>query len=390
MHMDEALYYLIQRGGSDLHLKAGLPVMIRQMGEVIPADSTPLSEDDVKAMVTSILTDKQIQKLYEEWELDFSYNIEELSRFRGNIFFQKGKMGAVFRAIPEEIPSLDKLKMPAILKDLIMKEQGLLLVTGPTGSGKSTTIAAMLNEINLVRRKHIITIEDPIEFVHKDKYCLFNQREVGSDTKSFSEALRRALRQDPDVIVVGEMRDAETITIAMTAAETGHLVVSTLHTNDAKQSIDRIINSFPPEEQHQLRMKLSLCLIGVVSQRLVARADGRGRIAAQEILINSPTIAKLIEDGNIGKIDKTLEESGDYYNMQSLNQALFNLWEQKLINEKDALSISNNANDLNVRFKTAQYAAKGTAQPGSKVPGKPVQGMARPSIGGVLPPNARK
>jgi len=309
-------------------------------------------------MLFSIITDRQKKKLEEERELDFSYNIEGLARFRGNIFFQKGIIGGVFRVIPADIPTLASLSMPETLKKLVQNEQGLILVTGPAGSGKSTTLAAMIEEINLTKRKHIIIIEDPLEFVHKDKNCVVNQREVGSDTLSFSHALKRALRQDPDIILIGEMRDPETISIAMTAAETGHLVFSTLHTNDAKQSITRIINSFPPEEHHQVRIKVSLSLLAVISQRLVNRSDGKGRIAVQEIMINSPTIAKLIEEGNIGKIDKVIEDSVTYYNMQSLNQGLFNLWKEKIIQEKDALSISNNPNDLNLKFKTASFASQ--------------------------------
>jgi len=358
MTMDEALTILVQVGGSDLHIKAGLPLMIRRDGELLPADMPPLSFSKTGEMLLSIINDNQKEKLEREKELDFSYNIDGLARFRGNIFYQKGVMGGVFRVIPTEIPTLEKLGMPAILKELMQKEQGLILVTGPTGSGKSTTIAAMLDEVNSTRHKHILTIEDPIEFVHRDKKCVLNQREVGADTMSFTQALRRALRQDPDVIVVGEMRDAETISIAMTAAETGHLVVSTLHTNDAKQTVDRIINTFPPEEHHQVRMKLALSLVAVVSQRLLRKAEGEGRVAAQEIMLNSPTITKLIEEGSVGKIDRVIEESVEYYNMQSLNQSLYKLWKEKIISEKEALAISNNPNDLNVKIKTASFAGQ--------------------------------
>jgi len=357
MTMEDALRALVDVGGSDLLLKAGLPLMMKQKGELLPVDMPDLSVEKVREMICSILTDKQIVKLEEEKELDFSYDIPGLTRFRGNVFFQKGFIGCVFRVIPSDIPTLDSLHMPEILKKIINNEQGLILVTGPTGSGKSTTLAAMVQEINKTKRKHIITIEDPIEFVHKDKYSVINQREVGTDTLSFGEALRRSLRQAPDIILVGEMRDKETINIAMTAAETGHLVLSTLHTNDAKQSIERIINSFSPEEHHQIRIKLSLSLLAVVSQRLIKRTDGTGRIAAQEIMINSPTISKLIEEGNMSKIDKTIEESGTYYNMQTLNNSLFNLWKEKIINEKDALSVSTNQADLTLKIKTASYGA---------------------------------
>ncbi|MHC9541698.1 MAG: type IV pilus twitching motility protein PilT [Vulcanimicrobiota bacterium] len=356
MTLNEALKSMVQIEGSDLHIKVGAPLMVRHKGELLPSELPPLSKEEVKEMLYSVLTDNQHKKLETERELDFSHQIENVARFRGNIFFQRGVLGAVFRAIPADIPTLDSLSMPPILKEFANKEQGLVLVTGPTGSGKSTTLAAIINEINENHYKHILTIEDPIEFVHTDKNCLINQREVGYDTLSFSEALRRGLRQDPDVILVGEMRDPETISIAITAAETGHLVFSTLHTNDAKQSIDRIINSFPPEEHYQIRMKLSLSLLGVVSQRLLLKKDGSGRVVAQEIMINSPTIAKLIESGKIGAMNKAIEDSSTYYKMQSMNQCLFNLWKQKIIEENEALAISNNPNDLRLKFKTASFS----------------------------------
>jgi len=358
MTLDEALKFLVQIKGSDLHLKAAMPLLVRVGGDVVPTDMPPLAADEVKGMLLDILTEIQKRKLETERELDFSHDIPGVSRFRGNVFFQKGQMGAVFRAIPSDVPTLEALNAPAVLKTLAEAEQGLVLVTGPTGSGKSTTLAAMISEINTTRYKHILTIEDPIEFVHADANCVINQREVGSDTLNFAEALRRALRQDPDVILVGEMRDPETISIAMTAAETGHLVLSTLHTNDAKQSVDRVVNSFPPEEQHQVRMKLAQCLLAVVSQRLIKRADGGGRIAAQEIMINSPTVKKLIETGKTGNIDKAIEESSNYYSMQSMNQSLLALWRQKLISDEEAIAISNNPSDLRLKFKTAGFAAR--------------------------------
>ncbi|MFH0802480.1 MAG: type IV pilus twitching motility protein PilT [bacterium] len=363
MTLNEALSFLIQVKGSDLHIKVGLPLMIRLKGELTPTKMDPLTEENVREMLFSVLTEAQKKKLEMERELDFSHHIEGISRYRGNILFQKGVMGAVFRAIPSEIPSLQSLALPPILSTLVEKEQGLVLVTGPTGSGKSTTLAAMIDAINTSQYKHILTIEDPIEFVHEDKNCVINQREVGSDTLSFAEALRRALRQDPDVVLVGEMRDPETISIAMTAAETGHLVFSTLHTNDAKQSVDRVINAFPPNEQHQVRMKLSLCLLSVISQRLVKKADGSGRVAAQEIMINSPTIRKLIETDKIGNIDKAIEESSTYYNMQTMNQCLVGLIRSGAINESDALAISNNPNALRMQMKTANFASQHPIEP---------------------------
>jgi len=356
MTLNEALKSMVQIQGSDLHIKVGAPLMVRHKGELLPSELPPLSKEEVREMLFSVLSETQQKKLEIDRELDFSHQIENVARFRGNIFHQRGVLGAVFRAIPANIPTLDSLSMPAILKEFADKEQGLVLVTGPTGSGKSTTLAAIINEINEKHYKHILTIEDPIEFVHSDKNCLINQREVGFDTLSFSEALRRGLRQDPDVILVGEMRDPETISIAITAAETGHLVFSTLHTNDAKQSVDRIINSFPPEEHYQIRMKLSLSLLGVVSQRLLPRLDGSGRVVAQEIMINSPTIAKLIETGKVGAMNKAIEDSSTYYKMQSMNQCLFSLWKQKIVGENEALAISNNPNDLRLKFKTASFS----------------------------------
>ncbi len=375
MTLDEALKFLIQVKGSDLHVKVGLPLMIRLKGDLTPTQMDPLSEENVREMLFSVLSEAQKQKLEKERELDFSYHIEGVSRYRGNILHQKGKLGAVFRAIPSEIPTLESLELPPVLGELVQKEQGLLLVTGPTGSGKSTTLAAMIDAINRHHYKHILTIEDPIEFVHEDKNCVVNQREVGADTLSFAEALRRALRQDPDVVLVGEMRDPETISIAMTAAETGHLVFSTLHTNDAKQSVDRVINAFPPGEQHQIRMKLAMCLLAVISQRLVKKADGSGRVAAQEIMINSPTIRKLIETEKVGNIDKAIEESSTFYSMQTMNQCLIGLIRAGKIKEEDALAISNNPNALRMQMKTAAFAAQ-------QRQGEPAPQAAAPASGG--------
>jgi twitching motility protein PilT len=319
MKIEELLKVLVEKGGSDLHLKFNRPPLMRIKGELILSDLPVISKDGMKAMLYYMLTELQIKKLENERELDFSFFVEGLARFRGNIFHQMGHLGAVFRAIPMRIKTVEELNLPSVLNDLVQRKQGIILVTGPTGSGKSTTLAAMIHRINETRHDHVITIEDPIEFVHTDKISLINQREIGYDTKSFSEALKRALRQDPDIILVGEMRDPETISIAMTAAETGHLVLSTLHTNDAKQSIDRIIDTFPPEQQHQVRMQLAMTLCATVSQRLVRTSDGKGRVAAIEIMINTPTIRKLIEEGKIGMIDKIMAESTSLYKMQTYN-----------------------------------------------------------------------
>ena len=352
MKIEEYLKALVLMGGSDLHLKVGRPPLMRLKGELIPTEYPVLGMENIMDLLLPMLTDIQIKKLEDERELDFSYPVEGLARFRGSIFHQMGYLGAIFRVIPVEIKTIEQLGLPQVLKELVFRNQGIILVTGPTGSGKSTTLAAMVDYLNESKPYHIITIEDPVEFVHKDKKCTINQREIGFDTLSFSTALKRALRQDPDVILVGEMRDPETITTAMTAAETGHLVFSTLHTNDAKQSIDRIIDTFSPEQQHQVRMQLAMTLCATVSQRLVKKADGSGRVAVIEVMINTATIKKLIEEEKIGAIDRAIHESASLYKMQTMNQHLFQLVKDGTVTKEDALSISNNPNDLRIMFQT--------------------------------------
>jgi twitching motility protein PilT len=312
----------------------------------------------MKELLFPILTENQKNKLIEERELDFSYLIEGISRFRGAIFFQSGFLSAVFRAIPMKIQTLDDLGHPPILKELIMAHQGLILITGPTGSGKSTTLAALVDYLNCNTKKHIITIEDPLEFVHNDKLCTINQREVGCDTSSFFTALKRALRADPDVILVGEMRDPETIQTALTASETGHLVLSTLHTNYAKQSISRIIDAFPPDQHHHIRIRTAASLVATVAQRLVKRSDGKGRIALIEIMINTPTIRKLISEDKLDQIDKMIAESAHLYKMQTMNQHLFQLVIDDVLTKEHALSESHNPNDLRIMLQTQAVAVK--------------------------------
>jgi len=380
MEIEKLLRFLVDKGGSDLHLKVNRPPLLRLKGDLIASDLPVISKEDMNHLLSSVLTEMQREKLAADKELDFSYLVEGLARFRGNIFYQMNNVGAVFRVIPVKIKTLDDLNMPEVIKDILQRNQGVVLATGPTGSGKSTTLAAMVDHINRTKRKHIITIEDPLEFVHADKLCTINQREVGSDTKSFSEALRRALRQDPDIILVGEMRDPETISIAMTAAETGHLVFSTLHTNDAKQSIDRIIDTFPPEQQHQVRVQLAMTLWATISQRLVETADGQGRRAVMEIMINTPTIRKLIEEGNTGRIDKAIADSASLYKMQTQNQHLFELVQKGLITEQAALGISTNSNDLKIMLKTRMPTAERPEQ--TKLESKePETQAAKPSFG---------
>jgi len=361
---------IYEKGASDLHLKVGRPPMMRLRGDLVPFESMPaLAPQDTQHYIYSVISTDQQKRLEEEKELDFSFFIRGMARFRGNAFFQKGALGAVFRIIPAKIPTTDELGLPAVLKELVNKKQGLFLVTGPTGSGKSTTLASLVDYINTTMPVHVVTIEDPIEFVYQDKMAVINQREVGSDTASFPQALRRALRQDPDVILLGELRDEETISTAMTAAETGHLVFGTLHTNDAKQSVDRIVDSFAPAEQNQMRMQLAKCLAAIVSQRLLKRADGKGRVAVLEIMINTPTVQKLIEENKIGAIGKAIEESASFYKMQSFNQCLFQYIKSKTISFEEALSFSNNPNDLKIQLQTA-----GLMNP-SGGPGEPPPGL---------------
>jgi len=353
MSMPELLQALYEKGASDLHLKVGRPPMMRRQGDLVPVEGNRVMEAaDVEKLIHGVINTDQRAKLEAERELDFSFSIAGLARFRANAFFQKGLPGAVLRLIPALIPTPEELGLPEVIKELSLKKQGLFLVTGPTGSGKTTTLAAIIDHINSHVPAHIITLEDPIEFVYQDKMAVINQREVGSDTRDFAQGLRRALRQDPNVILVGEMRDAETITTALSAAETGHLVFGTLHTNDAKQSVDRILDTYPPAAQTQVRMQLAKCLVAVVSQRLLKRADGQGRLAVHEIMINTPTVQKLIEDDKIAALGRAIEDSSSFYKMQSLNQALLRQVKAKTITADEALAASRNPNDLKIQLQT--------------------------------------
>jgi twitching motility protein PilT len=319
--------------------------MLRIDGKLTPLNLPKLTNEDVIQLCYSVLSEKQKAKLEDELELDFSFEIPKVARFRANYFFEREFLAAAFRIIPERPLSLDELNAPAVFKKLVRHEKGLILVTGPTGSGKSTTLAAMIKEINDNFRKHVITIEDPIEFVHQHNKCLISQREVERDTKSFLRALRASLREDPDVILIGEMRDRETIAAAITAAETGHLVFATLHTNSAIQTINRIVNVFPAEEQDQIRTQLSMAILAVISQALLPKIGG-GRIAAHEILINNPAVANLIRENKIAQIYSQMQLNQGVTGMQTLNQVLANYVSKGIIDKETAMSFSTKPEEL--------------------------------------------
>jgi twitching motility protein PilT len=345
--LSELLKKLAEFGGSDLHLTTNTPPQVRVDGHLRPLEGYKvLSSSDTKQLAYSVLTDAQKHRFEENLELDFSFGVKGLSRFRANIFNQRGAVGAVFRAIPYEIKPFDALGLPPIVKELCGKPRGLILVTGPTGSGKSTTLAAMIDKINIDRHEHILTIEDPIEFLHNHKNCLVNQREVNADTRGFAEALRTALRQDPDIVLVGEMRDLETIESALRIAETGHLTFATLHTNSALSTINRIIDVFPSEQQSQVRAQLSLVLEGILCQALLPKASGQGRAMALEILIPNAAIRNLIREDKVHQIYSTMQTGQDKYGMQTFNQSLATLYHKRQITLDIAMQRSSNADEL--------------------------------------------
>jgi twitching motility protein PilT len=343
--LDELLNSIVAYKASDLHLVANAEPMLRIDGKLVPLNLPKLNNEDIIQLCYSVLTDEQKKNLEENLELDFSFENPGVGRFRANYYFERGNLAAAYRIIPPRPLSLDELKAPAIFKELVKRDKGMILVTGPTGSGKSTTLAAMLNEINENFNKHIITIEDPIEFVHEHKKSLFSQREVGHDTKSFLRALRASLREDPDVILIGEMRDKETIGAAITAAETGHLVFATLHTNSADQTINRIVNVFPAEEQDQIRTQLSMALVAVISQTLIPKIGG-GRIAAHEIMINNPAIANLIRENKIPQIYSQMQLNQAVTGMQTMNQVLADLVRKHIITKEDAMEKTTKPEEL--------------------------------------------
>jgi len=346
MDLAELLKHSVEHGASDLHLTASRPPMVRINGQLVPSGfNTELGPDDTKALVYSILTDDQKAKFEEDHELDLSIGIPGISRFRVNVFMQRGCVSGVFRTIGESIPSCEELGLPEPVRELAMLPRGLVCVTGPTGCGKSTTLAAMINLVNQEKDGHIITIEDPIEFLHPHIRSTINQRELGSDTYSYARALKAVLREDPNVILVGEMRDLETIAAALTLAETGHLVLSTLHTQDAAQTVDRIIDVFPPYQQEQIRVMLASTLKGVVCQVLLPRADGQGRVAAREIMIVTPAIAALIRDGKTHQIYSAIQ-TGSSMGMCTMEKSLAELVAAGLISHEDALAKANHPQEL--------------------------------------------
>jgi twitching motility protein PilT len=362
MNLPDLLKTTLELGGSDLHLSMGSPPQVRVDGHLQRLDQPELTPDSLKALAYSVLTDAQKKKFEETWELDLAFGLRGVGRFRCNVFNQKGAVGAVFRLIPEKIRALDELGLPPVLGDLADRPRGLVLVTGPTGSGKSTTLAAMIDRINLSKPAHILTIEDPIEYLHHHKTSLVNQRELHADTQSFSQALRAALREDPDVVLVGEMRDLETMEAALKLAETGHLTMATLHTNSAAQTITRVIDAFPAHQQSQIRTQLSLVLEGVVCQALVPKAGGKGRVAALEIMIATPAIRNLIRDDKIHQIYGTMQAGQEKLGMQTMNQALARLVDRRVITREVAFNTSSNKEELITILERQQVAQQQAAQ----------------------------
>ena len=368
----DILIEVIEAGASDLHLTAGSPPMVREKGRLRPLDYPQLSPQDTREIVYSILNNEQRKRLETDWQIDLSYSVPSRARFRVNAFFQRASVGAVMRTIPSEIPKLSDLGLPSVLEDFTRKPRGFVLVTGPTGSGKSTTLAAMLDMINEERHEHILTIEDPIEFLHRHKSCIVNQRELGTDASSFAEGLKAALRQDPDVILVGEMRDLETMSTALTAAETGHLVFATLHTQDTAQTVDRIVDAFPPTQQHQVRVQLSIALQGIVTQQLLQTSDGSGRTCAFEVLIPTPGVRNLIREGKSHQIYSALQ-TGAAHGMQTMDAALVDLVRRGKITQQTAERRSSTPDELK-----RLMGQGGLGMPVASAPGMPGNGTPAP------------
>jgi twitching motility protein PilT len=344
--MHQLLKTLVDQGGTDLHITTNSPPQIRIDGKMVPLQLPPMTAAETKQIVYSVLTDNQKHRLEETLEVDFSFGVKGLARFRANVFFQRGAVAGAFRTIPWEMRSFKDLGLPDVVAGLCDKPRGLILVTGPTGSGKTTTLAAMLDKVNNERHEHMVTIEDPIEYLHSHKKCLVNQRELHADTHSFANALRSVLRQDPDVVLIGEMRDLETIESALRIAETGHLTFATLHTNSAAQTINRIIDVFPAHQQSQIRAQLSFVLEGILCQSLLPRANGHGRVLALEILVPNSAIRNLIREDKVHQIYSAMQTGQAQYGMQTFNQALATLCFKKQITLQLALSMSSNPDEL--------------------------------------------
>ncbi|HEY3328415.1 MAG TPA: type IV pilus twitching motility protein PilT [Capsulimonadaceae bacterium] len=356
LHLDELLHTMVDKNSSDLHIASGIPPCCRLDGALLPMAYEKMSPADTQRMMYDILTDEQIQKFENTWELDFSYALQRRARFRVNIYKDKGTVAAALRLIPTKMPTLDQLGYSPVLEKLTHLKRGMVLVTGPTGSGKSTTLAAMINTINTYRNEHILTIEDPIEYLHNHKMSVINQREVNADTKNFQAALRAALRQDPDVILVGEMRDLETIGLAISAAETGHLVFGTLHTNSAASTVDRMVDVFPPSQQAQVRLQLSNNLQAVICQTLIPKASGSGRVGVQEIMIATPAIRNLIREAKAHQITSIIQTSASF-GMITMDQNLKDCYLAGKISYDNALSRAQNADEL--KKMLAQAGAEG-------------------------------
>ena len=373
--LPDLLKRMVEKGGSDLHLTTNSPPQIRIHGELErQEDLESLTAAETKQLVYSVLTDGQKKRFEESKELDFSFGIRGMARFRCNVFNQRGAVGAVYRVIPEEIKGFEELGLPTIVAKFGEIPRGLVLVTGPTGSGKSTTLAALLDKVNVERHGHILTIEDPIEYVHQHKNCVVNQREVHSDTNGFSEALRAALREDPDVVLIGEMRDLETIESALRIAETGHLTFATLHTNSAVQTINRIIDVFPSHQQGQVRTQLSLVLEGIMCQSLVPKANGQGRVAALEILVPTPAIRNLIREDKLHQVYSAMQAGQEKVGMQTMNQCLATLCQRRQITLQQAMAYSSNRDELQDMISRGTGVVAGAGLGRSGRPGAPARG----------------
>jgi twitching motility protein PilT len=365
VNLQQLLKAMVEKGASDLHITTGSPPQLRIDGSLVPLRVNAMSPSDTKQICYSVLTDTQKMRFEEDQELDFSFGVRNLARFRANLFLQRGAVGGVFRTIPFKIASIADLGLPSVLEELCNKPRGLVLVTGPTGSGKSTTLAAMIDKINTERHEHIITVEDPIEYLHAHKACVVNQREVGADTSSFKKALKYILRQDPDVVLIGEMRDLETIEAALVTAETGHLCFATLHTNSAVQTINRIIDVFPPNQQSQIRAQLSFVLEGIVSQTLLPKATGTGRVPALEVMIPNAAIRNLIREDKVHQLYSQMQIGQGKSGMQTLNQSLASLYIRRHITLEEAVSHSSEPDELQQIIATGGNQPPPTRSPGA-------------------------